>query len=152
MSNSPLTPRRKPASAPSAVFGTPGASNVYTTPITSLSPFSSTSTPRLQALYSDFSRQKTSNPTSYHANVDWWRKALESVVGSGMQNDIHENGPQTPIRIVKKKDDNSSSSSVPTSSSSDRLVLHAGRDIMERVKIPKVGKPLSLGAVLVRVL
>lgn len=35
-------------------------------------------------------------------------------------------------------------------SRSDRLVLHAGRELMDRVKIPKVGKPLALGAVLVR--
>jgi charged multivesicular body protein 7 len=40
-----------------------------------------------------------------------------------------------------------SSSEAPTG---DRLVLHAGRDLMESVKIPKVGKPLALGAVLVR--
>lgn len=33
---------------------------------------------------------------------------------------------------------------------SDRLVLHAGRELIERLKIPRVGKPLALGAVFVR--
>ena len=32
----------------------------------------------------------------------------------------------------------------------DRLVLHAGRELIARLKIPKAGKPLALGAVLVR--
>ena len=34
--------------------------------------------------------------------------------------------------------------------SCDRLVLHAGRALIERVKIPRVGKPLALGNVVVR--
>jgi charged multivesicular body protein 7 len=83
--------------------------------------------PRLQALYSDFSRQKHSNPASYHSNVGWWRKALETIVGSGLQHTHHENG-----------------------SKNDRIVLHAGQELIERVKIPKVGKPLAMGPVLVR--
>jgi len=83
--------------------------------------------PRLQALYSDFSRQKHSNPASYHSNVEWWQKALETIVGSGIQRTHHENG-----------------------SKNDRIVLHAGQELIERVKIPKVGKPLALGPVLVR--
>ncbi|KZO97862.1 hypothetical protein CALVIDRAFT_554340 [Calocera viscosa TUFC12733] len=35
---------------------------------------------RLHALYADFSRQKSFNPSSYSANVDWWRRALPEVV------------------------------------------------------------------------
>ncbi|KAF9527003.1 Snf7-domain-containing protein [Crepidotus variabilis] len=97
-----------------------------------LAPFSTTSTSRLQALYSDFSRQKQSNPASYHANVEWWRKALESLVISGSQ-DIDFS--------VSTLEDS-------TPPKSDRLILHAGKPLVERVKIPKVGKPLSLGAVL----
>ncbi|KDR73493.1 hypothetical protein GALMADRAFT_251201 [Galerina marginata CBS 339.88] len=126
-------------SAPS----TPGAS---LSPLTSLAPYSTTSTPRLQALYSDFSRQKHSNPTSYHSNVDWWRNALETVVASGLQTDSMA-APQTPGR---RQEDAilPSSATTPTTTKSDRLVLHAGRELMERVKIPKVGKPLALGAVL----
>ncbi|KAF8163455.1 Snf7-domain-containing protein [Crassisporium funariophilum] len=95
-------------------------------PLTSIAPFSTTSTPRLQALYSDFSRQKHSNPTSYHSNIEWWRKALQGIVSNGLQQQTHED--DTP--------------------SGDRLVLHAGRELLDLVKIPKVGKPLALGAVL----
>ncbi|KAF9265507.1 hypothetical protein L218DRAFT_859997 [Marasmius fiardii PR-910] len=42
--------------------------------------YSSTSLSRLKALYSDFSRQKQSNPASYEANVEWWKRALESYL------------------------------------------------------------------------
>lgn len=93
----------------------------------SIQPYSTTSTPRLQALYSDFSRQKQSNPTSFHSNIEWWHKALEVIVSSGLQ-------------------------TTEETSKSDRLVLHTGRELLELVKIPKVGKPLALGAVLVRLL
>lgn len=92
----------------------------------SISPYSTTSTPRLQALYSDFSRQKQSNPTSYHSNIEWWHKGLEVIVTSGLQ--THHITDET--------------------SKSDRLVLHAGRELLELVKLPKVGKPLALGAVI----
>ncbi|CAA7271563.1 unnamed protein product [Cyclocybe aegerita] len=85
-----------------------------------------------EALYSDFSRQKHANATSYHANVEWWRKALEALVASGLQ--------QLPPHSVVKSGE--------SSTNSDRLVLHAGRELVERVKIPKVGKPLALGSVL----
>ncbi|PPQ89131.1 hypothetical protein CVT25_006503 [Psilocybe cyanescens] len=146
----PSTPRRK-TSPPSNMLTTPSSSNTYATPISTLVPFSSTSIPRLQALYSDFSRQKHSNPTSYNANIDWWRKALESVVGSGLQSDVHDNNfsQQTPLRNTRRNEDVGSISITTTPGMSDRLVLHAGRELMDRVKIPKVGKPLSLGAVLV---
>ena len=93
----------------------------------SLPPYSTTSTARLQALYSDFSRQKQSNPTSYQSNIEWWRKGLEIIVSSGLQ-------------------------TAEETSKSDRLVLHAGRELLELVKLPKVGKPLALGAVIVRLI
>ncbi|KAJ7582406.1 hypothetical protein C8J56DRAFT_894318, partial [Mycena floridula] len=32
-----------------------------------------------------FSRQKQSNPASYNANVEWWRRILESFVQGGLQ-------------------------------------------------------------------
>ncbi|KAH9483712.1 hypothetical protein JR316_0003188 [Psilocybe cubensis] len=139
----PSTPRR--TSPPSDLLVTP-----VTSTINSLPPFSTTSIPRLQALYSDFSRQKQSNSTSYNANVDWWHKALESVVGSGLQVDVYENNfkKQTPLRNLRKEEDSENISMTATSCTSDRLVLHAGRELMDRIKIPKVGKPLSLGAVL----
>ena len=34
----------------------------------------------------------------------------------------------------------------------DRIILHAGQELIECVKIPKVGKPLAIGPVLVRFL
>lgn len=104
---------------------------------TSLPPFSTTSIARLQALYSDFSLQKQSNATSYHANVEWWRKALEIIVSSGKQD------YQTHLQF----DEDAENSNV---AKTDRLVLHAGRELIERLKIPKAGKPLALGVVLVR--
>ncbi|KAF8350578.1 Snf7-domain-containing protein [Amanita rubescens] len=94
------------------------------TSIQSVPPFASTSNSRLHALYSDISRQKRSNPTSYHANVNWWQRALESVVSSGaqhVQDAVHANG---------------------------RVVLHAGRSLMDTLKVDGVGKPLGLGAVI----
>ncbi|KAF9564411.1 hypothetical protein CPC08DRAFT_631278 [Agrocybe pediades] len=114
-------------------FSTPvkGSSNNNLPTTTLPPPFSTTSLPRLQALYSDFSRQKSANPTSYQANVDWWRRALESLVSSSDSESLDRDG--------------SSSSSA---NDKDRLVLYANRDLIERVKIPKVGKPLALGVVL----
>ncbi|KAF9454637.1 hypothetical protein P691DRAFT_754563 [Macrolepiota fuliginosa MF-IS2] len=85
--------------------------------------FSNTSRARLQALYSDFSRQKQSNPTAFQANVEWWRKALESLVDSGVQ--------QTG-----------------TGSIGSRLVLQANRALLDCLRLEKVGKPLAMGAVI----
>ncbi|KAJ8519483.1 hypothetical protein ONZ45_g3570 [Pleurotus djamor] len=68
--------------SPSTATTTPSQPSSSSTLLT-LPPFSSTSRPRLQALYADISRQKTSNPESYHANVEWWRRALEVVVSTG---------------------------------------------------------------------
>lgn len=97
-----------------------------------LETFASTSTTRLQALYSDFSRQKNSNPASFQANLEWWRKSLESIVSSGFQ------------------DERVSASTQQKSTGKSRLVLHANSALLEQVKIPRVGKPLALGTVLVR--
>lgn len=91
------------------------------TSILVLPPYATTSPSRLQALYSDISRQKHSNPTSYQSNVEWWRKALEVIVSSGLQTDT-----------------------------GSRLVLKAGSSLLERVRVPGAGKPLGLGAVIVR--
>ncbi|KAF8911959.1 hypothetical protein CPB84DRAFT_1760878 [Gymnopilus junonius] len=108
----------------------------------SLDPFSSTSVPRLQALYSDFSQQKHSNPTSYQSNIDWWHRALEAVIVSGLQNDSSQ------VQYSVRRLEDASSLPSATISKSDRLVLHAGRELVDRLRIPKVGKPLALAAVL----
>ncbi|KAG6860404.1 hypothetical protein C0995_011523 [Termitomyces sp. Mi166 len=86
--------------------------------ILSLPPFSGASTSRLQALYSDISRQKHSNPTSYHSNADWWRQVLELAVSSGVQTGTFS-----------------------------RLILFCGPRLMEQVRVKGVGKPLALGTV-----
>ena len=76
--------------------------------------------------------------------MDWWKKALEALVSSGKQG--YQNHLQR--EVVDDGDDDDDDDDLPTKS--ERLVLHAGRDLIERLKIPKVGKPLALGAVLVR--
>ncbi|PPQ63058.1 hypothetical protein CVT24_005913 [Panaeolus cyanescens] len=100
-------------------------------------PFSSTSSSRLQALYSDFSRQKHSNPASYHSNVEWWRKALVTILSTGTQS------LSVPL---------DHQSGCHDQAGADRLVLHYGSDLLDRLKFPKVGKPLALGAVFVHYL
>ncbi|KAJ7724452.1 Snf7-domain-containing protein [Mycena maculata] len=82
-----------------------------------LPPYDTTSPSRLQSLYSDISRQKHSNPASYNANIEWWRKALETVVRSGIQ------------------------------SHGSTLVLSAGPGLMDLLRVPGAGKPLALASV-----
>jgi len=60
--------------------------------------------------------------TSRHANIEWWRKALEMMVSSGLQHQKDATG-------------------------SSRLVLYAGHDLVGRSKVDRVGKPLALGSV-----
>ncbi len=95
------------------------------TPLLTIPPFSTTSTQRLQALYSDFARQKHSNPDSYHANITWWQDALCKLLWSG----------------------------VPTARGTDqapnRLILSSGRDLVESLRMKGVGRPLSIGTVVV---
>ncbi|KAJ7444910.1 Snf7-domain-containing protein [Mycena latifolia] len=82
-----------------------------------LPPYATTSLSRLQSIYSDISRQKHSNPASYHANIEWWRKALEAIVRSGIQ----QHGSS--------------------------LVLSANPSLMDLLRVSVVGKPLALPAV-----
>ncbi|KAL0946685.1 hypothetical protein HGRIS_012872 [Hohenbuehelia grisea] len=78
-----------------------------------LPPFASTSRSRLQSLYSAFDPQKHSNPSSYHANVDWWRRALHALTRS-----------------------------------TGSLTFTADAALLQTLRIPGVGKPLSLGTVI----
>ncbi|KAI0797955.1 hypothetical protein C8Q75DRAFT_740149 [Abortiporus biennis] len=94
--------------------------------LSALPTYQSTSSSRLKSLYSDFLRQKHSNPTSYASNVEWWRRTLEAVVLRGWQ-----------------------SSSSTDSLTSDRLILHAsGPTFSEEFRFEGVGKPLSLAGVI----
>lgn len=92
--------------------------------------FKEASTSRLKFLYSDFSRQKQSNPASFSSNVEWWRRTLETLVLKGWQS-------QTPT--------------APTNP--DRLVFHAvGPQVTEQFRVEGAGKPLGLSAVIVSTL
>jgi charged multivesicular body protein 7 len=105
-------------------MATTPTSSVVADSLSSHSLFQNTSKARLQALYSDFARQKQSNPSAFHANVEWWRKTLEGLVDSGL---LHGT----------------------VGDSGSRLVLRANRSLLERVKLEKIGKPLALGTVVV---
>ncbi|KXN92206.1 hypothetical protein AN958_08659 [Leucoagaricus sp. SymC.cos] len=59
----------------------------------------------------------------FHANVEWWRKALVSLVDSGAQYELDAD-------------------------SSTRIVLQADCNLLEHLKAEKIGKPLALGAVI----
>lgn len=95
-----------------------------TLPLTllTLPTFSAASNFRLQSLYSDFSRQKHSNPTSFHANVEWWRETLEHFVSDGLQRQ-----------------------------NTSKLVLNAGQSLVNNLRVEGTGKPIGLGAVIVGV-
>ncbi|KAJ3744830.1 Snf7-domain-containing protein [Lentinula detonsa] len=71
MTSRTLTPHSSPYNATSSKISTP--------------PYISASRYRLQSLYADFSEQKHSNSASYQANVDWWRRTLETYVSGGFQ-------------------------------------------------------------------
>ncbi|KAG9226159.1 hypothetical protein CCMSSC00406_0005070 [Pleurotus cornucopiae] len=129
MSSTPRRPNLPPSS--SSRFSTPSkhtSTPSTPSPLAALPPFSSTSRSRLQALYSDISRQKTSNPTSYHANVEWWRNALEALVSC----------PPPSSPILGKKG----------GAGKGKLVLSADQRLVDSLRIEGVGKPLALGAVI----
>lgn len=95
--------------------------------LSSLPTYASSSASRLKTLYSDFSRQKQSNPTSYASNIEWWRRTLEVIVLKGW---------------LAESD---SKSTHP-----DRLVLRAsGSTLADNFRYEGVGKPLGLPTVVV---
>ncbi|KAH9980991.1 hypothetical protein BGW80DRAFT_303011 [Lactifluus volemus] len=74
-------------------------------PLSSFPSHNGLPTPRIQPLYSDISRQKHSNPTTYSSNVAWWHSTLESITSRGWL-------PSTP----------------------DRLILHADQSLLETLR------------------
>ena len=86
----------------------------------SLPAYNTSSTSRLKSLYSDVSRQKHSNPTSYRSTVHWWREVLQAVV-------LKHWLPQSP----------------------DTLVLHALPTLADSFRYEGAGKPLCLATVIV---
>ncbi|KAF8447548.1 hypothetical protein L210DRAFT_3628069 [Boletus edulis BED1] len=102
----------------------------------SCSTYASISQPRLQSLYSDISRQKHSNPTSYHAHVDWWQRTLEELVSRGWQTETThpQNGKETDAQDVEPENQ------------SNKLVFCARRAVVDRLRYDGVGKPLGLAS------
>ena len=90
------------------------------TDLHSLPAYNISSASRLKSLYSDVSRQKYSNPASYHSTVHWWREVLQTVV-------LKHWLPQ----------------------SSDTLVLHALPTLADSFRYEGAGKPLCLATVIV---
>ncbi len=76
---------------------------------------------RLPALYSDFRRLRTLNPDGYAANVSAWRRALASIVRSGL----------APSRT----------------STPNLLILSADDQLLRALESQQYGRPLALGAV-----
>ncbi|RPD66129.1 hypothetical protein L226DRAFT_454410 [Lentinus tigrinus ALCF2SS1-7] len=100
-------------------------SSIPAAQLTSLPTYASVTNTRLKSLYSDFTYQKHSNPTSYASNVEWWRNTLEAALLRGWL-----------------------SESSTASSPSDKLVLHAyGVAFADRFRVEGVGKPLSIPTV-----
>ncbi|KAG0699639.1 Snf7-domain-containing protein [Suillus ampliporus] len=89
--------------------------------LSTLSTYVSTSRSRLQSLYSDIHRQKHSNPSSFHAHVDWWHRTLKDIISRGWQGSDGSDG------------------------TSNKLVLGARRALVDRLRYEGVGKPLGLG-------
>ncbi|KAM5535167.1 hypothetical protein V8D89_011103 [Ganoderma adspersum] len=91
--------------------------------------YASITTSRLKSLYSDFTYQKHSNPTSYASNVEWWRRTLETTQLQGWLSESHNR---------------SSAGASP-----DRLVMHAyGVALADKFRVEGVGKPLSIPTVI----
>jgi len=76
---------------------------------------------RLPALYSDFRSLRTLNPDGYAANVSAWRRALASIVDSGL----------APSRDATP----------------NVLVLDADERLLRALESKQYGRPLALGAV-----
>ncbi|KAG6329260.1 hypothetical protein ID866_9828 [Astraeus odoratus] len=102
--------------------------------LASCSTYATMSKSRLQSLYSDITRQKHSNPTSYHAHVDWWQRTLEELVVRGWQTE--NNSPKKSKDVEMEEEEENRS---------NKLVLGARRSLVDRLRYDGVGKPLGLG-------
>ncbi|KAG1827170.1 Snf7-domain-containing protein [Suillus subaureus] len=89
--------------------------------LSALPSYVSTSKSRLHSLYSDIHRQKHSNPSSFHAYVDWWHGTLKDFISRGWQG---SDGPD---------------------GTSNKLILGARRTLVDKLRYEGVGKPLGLG-------
>ena len=120
-------PDARSACGTSSLTAATTMSSVPLSQLTSLPTYASCSTSRLKSLYSDFTYQKQSNPTSYSSNVEWWRRTLEGALLRGWLSESH-NAAAAP----------------------NRLVLHAnGVSFADNFRVEGVGKPLSIPTVIV---
>jgi charged multivesicular body protein 7 len=115
---------------------TPSSSSLT---LSALLTYSSTSNSRLQSLYSDISRQKHSNPTSYHSNVEWWQRTLEALVTKGW----------LAQSTISARSSTGAGKGELLERETDKLILSAGRGLVESLRYDGVGRPLGLGAVIV---
>jgi charged multivesicular body protein 7 len=99
-----------------------------TTPIFTLSSYSTTPLTRLPALYSNVTSRKHSDPASYHSAVDWWRRVLEEYVFSGLQDRL-----------------------LPETWRGSSLILRAWPGLLDVFRVEGAGKPLALGSIIVSV-
>ncbi|KAH0827029.1 NADP-dependent oxidoreductase domain-containing protein [Lanmaoa asiatica] len=84
---------------------------------------------------------KHSNPTSYHAHVDWWQRTVEDLVSRGWQ---------TETTGLNKGSRETDAQDVEPESQSNKLVFGARRAIVDRLRFDGVGKPLGLASTIVR--
>ena len=95
--------------------------------LSSLPTYSTLTSLRLKALYSDFTHQKQSNSSSYASNVEWWKQTLEAALLRGWLSEAHGGGV-----------------------SPDRIVLHAsGMTFADRFRVEGSGRPLGIPTVIV---
>lgn len=87
---------------------------------------------RLPSLYSDFAIHRKTNPDGYAVNVAAWEQALLKAARHGLI----------------------STSSISASTASRRknnhLILRADEALMRALETPEWGRPVALGAILVR--
>lgn len=88
--------------------------------LSSLSEFQSTD--RIEALYSDFSSSRYSNPAGYSANVATWARIFHQVLRLGLQPTPSDGSTQIP----------------------DRLVLHVNDRLLDGLRRPGIGRPYGL--------
>lgn len=80
---------------------------------------------RIPALYSDIAPRKQSNPTAYQSTVSFWQRTLEALLLRGLQTPDAEDG-------------------------GNKLVLHVDDALLDRLRWPKVTRPLGVGCAVVR--
>ncbi|UZJ51170.1 hypothetical protein CBS101457_000490 [Exobasidium rhododendri] len=105
---------------------------------------SSSSSP-LPALYSDLAAHKSSNRASFEASVDWWARLLFKAALVGAQSGSSGSSSRNSSAAISP----GKGKQVESNVISDRLVLHLDQRLVEECTIEEVGRPLSLGTVII---